>query len=321
MNKLMIVAGAAVLAGMVTGCASTRIEEKIGTWQKERPYAEKIMAARESGRKLQDNDVELVFTIEDFKKELPNSAAAIDAVLTVAKSALNIGAEVGNTASPLYIAAVDSVDRKWAKYVGRDVETEAQGNIDKYLETVEAEYRDQVRKDWIAYQKIVSYKPDPAVLERGKKVCEKFTKTDEKGQKMLDVLGLETLQYSDKAGDKDDYNAFVTYRNNDPAIQGLYDSALKAKILALLAKLQLQMQDLLNATQKLSEDPEVKKLNFMDLAQTLKGTGVGVGKVFADPLAKLNGALNGFVLSNEIDEIIAKTQQAEQAEANKAKVD
>ena len=321
MNKLMIVAGAAALAGMVTGCASTRIEEKIGTWQKERPYAEKIKVARESGRKLQNTDVELVFTMEDFKKELPNSAANIDAVLALIKTALNVGAEVGNAASPLYIAAVDSVDRKWAMYIGRDVETDANGDINKYLETVEAAYRDQTRKDWEAYQKIINYKPDPAVFERGKMVCEKYTKMNEKGQKILDILGLEILNYSDKPGEKDDYNAFVTYRNNAPEIQRLYDSALKLQILALVAKIEAQAQDLLNATQKLSADPEVKKLNFMDLGLTLKGTGIGVGKVFADPLAKLNGALNGYSLAGEIDEIIAKTQQAEQTEANKATKD
>lgn len=321
MNKLMIVAGAAVLAGMVTGCASTRIEEKIGTWQNERPYAEQIKTARESGRKLQHTDVELVFTMEDFKKELPDSAASIDAVVAVAKSALNIGAEVGNTVSPLYLAAVDSVDRKWAMYVGRDVETDANGDIDKYLETVEEAYRDQVRKDWETYQKIIKYKPDPAVLERGKKVCAKYIVMDEKGQNVLDVIGLEALQYSGKPGAKDDYNAFVTYRNNAPEIQGLYDSALKVKLMSLLGKLTQQAEDLANTAKKLSEDPGIKKLNYMDIAYTLKGVGVGIGKALADPFAKLNGALNGYLIAGEIDDIIAKTQQAELAEANKATKD
>lgn len=321
MNKLMIIAGAAALAGMVTGCASTRIEEKIGTWQNERPYAERIKVARESGRKLQSTDVELVFTMEDFKKELPNSAADIEAVITLIKSVLNIGAEVGNSASPLYIAAVDSVDRKWAMYIGRDVETDANGDINKYLETVEEAYRDQTRKDWEVYQKIINYKPDPAVLERGKTVFEKYAMTDANGQKSVDLMGLEVLQYSDKPGDKDDYNAFVTYRNNAPEIQSLYDSALKVKINALLAKIQVQMQDFLSVAQKLKEDPNVKTLNYMDLGLTLKGAGVGIGKVFADPLAKLNGALNGYSLADEIDEIVAKTQQSEQAEANAAAKD
>ena len=49
--------------------------------------------------------------------------------------------------------------------------------------------------------------------------------------------------------------------------------------------------------------------------------GVGIGKVFADPLGKLNGALDGYSLADEIDKLVAETQKLEQAEADKSKKD
>ena len=139
MKKLVGIAGLALVGAFVTGCATTPMSEKISTWQKERPYADKIQAVRDSGRKLQNSDVDLIFTLEEFKKELPDASASIEAVLTLSKTALNIGAELGNSSSPLYVAAVDSVDRKWVMYVGRDVETDAGGDINKYLEKLEPE--------------------------------------------------------------------------------------------------------------------------------------------------------------------------------------
>jgi len=316
-----MITGAILSTILITGCATTPLSEKVGTWQKERPYADKIQIARDSGRKLQNTDVDLVFTIEEFKKELPETAASLDAVLALAKTALNVGAELGNASSPLYVAAVDSVDRKWAMYVGRDVETDAGGDINKYLEKLAPEFREQAKKDWEAYQKIVKYVPDQAVLAKGKKVCERFYAKDEQGNKVLDVTEIEKLPYTGKPGDKEDYNAFLVYRDNTPEVQKEYDNALKAKLAALLARVQVQMNDLLAAAQKLNEDPQVSKLNFMDLGLTLKGMGVGIGKVFADPLGKINGALDGYSLADEIAKLEAETQKVEQTEANKSKKD
>ncbi len=321
MRKLMMSAGAAFASVMIIGCASTPLSEKVGTWQKVRPYAKKIQSVRDSGRKLQNTDVDLIFTIEEFKKELPEASASIDAVLALAKTSLNVGAELGNASSPLYVAAVDSVDRKWAMYVGRDVETDAGGDINKYLEKLEPEYRAQAKRDWEAYQKIIKYVPDQAVLARGKKVCERFYVKDETGNKVLDVAGIEKLPYTGKPGDKEDYSAFLVYRDNTPEVQKEYDSALKAKLNALLARTQVQMNDLLAAVQKLQEDPQVNKLNIIDLGKTLKGMGAGIGKVFADPLSKINGALDGYSLADEIVKLESETQKAEQTEASKSKKD
>lgn len=321
MKKLVGIAGLALVGAFVTGCATTPMSEKISTWQKERPYADKIQAVRDSGRKLQNSDVDLIFTLEEFKKELPDASASIEAVLTLSKTALNIGAELGNSSSPLYVAAVDSVDRKWVMYVGRDVETDAGGDINKYLEKLEPEYRAQAKKDWEAYQKIIKYVPDPAALARGKKVCERYYTKDDQGNKVLDVAAIEMLPYTGKPGEKEDYSAFLVYRDNTPEVQKEYDNALKAKLTALMARVQVQMNELLDAVQKLKEDPQVNKLNMMDLGMTLKGMGVGIGKVFADPLGKLNGALDGYALADEIDKLVAETQKIEQSEANKAKKD
>ena len=321
MKKMMMIAGAAFASAMITGCASTPLSEKIGTWQKERPYAEKIQSARDSGRKLQNTDVDLIFTIEEFKKELPKNSASIDAVLALAKTSLNIGAEFGNATSPLYLAAVDSVDRKWAMYVGRDVETDAGGDINKYLEKLDPQYRAQAKKDWENYQKIIKYVPDQAVLARGKKVCERYYTKDAQGNRVINVEEIEKLPYTGKPGDKEDYGAFLVYRDNTPEVQKEYDNALKAKINALMARLQVQMNDLLAAVQKLKEDPQVNQLSMIDLGLTLKGMGVGIGKVFADPIAKLNGAMNGYSLADEIAKLEAETQKVEQAEADKSKKD
>ena len=317
----MMITGAILSTVVIMGCATTPLSEKVGTWQKERPYAEKIWSVRDSGRRLQNTDVDLIFTIEEFKKDLPDASASIDAVLVLAKTALNVGAELGNASSPLYIAAVDSVDRKWAMYVGRDVETDAGGDINKYLEKLEPEYRAQAKKDWEAYQKIIKYVPDQAVLARGKKVCERFYVQDGQGNKVLDVTEIEKLPYTGKPVDKEDYSAFLVYRDNTPEVQSEYDNALKAKLTALLARIQVQMNDLLAAAQKLNEDPQVSKLSFVDVGMTLKGMGVGIGKVFADPLAKINGALDGYSLADEIAKLEAETQKVEQAEANKSKKD
>ena len=263
-------------------------------------------------------DVDLVFTMEDFKKELPDCAASLDAVLVVGKTALNVVAEIGNTSSPLYAAAVDSVDRKWAEYVGRDVETDAGGDIEKYLANVDEQYRDQTRKDWELYQKVVKYVPDKAILEKGKKVCEKYMAVDETGKKTLDVLAIEQLPYN---GGEADYNAFCVYRDNTPEIAELYDNAVLAKLNALMAKIQAQMNDLLAASQKLSEDPEVSKLNVIDLGKTLKGVGSGIGKAFADPLGKVGSAIKGYSLSGDIDEFVKATQQTESGEAARSTKD
>lgn len=163
--------------------------------------------------------------------------------------------------------------------------------------------------------------PDQAALARGKKVCERFYMKDEKGNKVLDVTGIEKLPYTGKPDDKEDYNAFLVYRDNTPEVQKEYDSALKAKLNALLARIQVQMNDLLAAAQKLNEDPQVSKLNLIDLSLTLKGMGVGIGKVFADPLSKINGALDGYSLADEIAKLEEETQKVEQTEANKSKKD
>ena len=321
MKQNMMITGAILSTVLITGCATTPLSEKVGTWQKERPYAEKIWSIRDSGRKLQNSDVDLIFTMEEFKKELPKASASIDAVLTLAKTSLNVGAELGNASSPLYVAAVDSVDRKWAMYVGRDVETDAGGDINKYLEKLEPEYRAQAKRDWVAYQKIVKYVPDQAVLARGKKVCERFYVKDGQGKKVLAVTEIEKLPYTGKPGDKEDYSAFLVYRDNTPEVQKEYDNALKAKLNALLARVQAQMNDLLAAAQKLNQDPQVSKLNFVDLGLTLKGVAAGIGKVFADPLSKINGALDGYSLADEIAKLEAETQKVEQTEANKSKKD
>ena len=318
MNKLVIGLSLAALAGIVAGCASTPVQEKVQVWQVERPYAQKIQEIRNSGRRLMSRDVDLVFTMEDFKKELPDCAASLDAVLAIGKTALNIVAEVGNTSSPLYAAAVDSVDRKWAEYVGRDVETDAGGDIEKYLASVEEKYREQTRKDWELYQKVVKYVPDNAILEKGKKVCEKFTKDDGNGKKTLDVLGIEQLPYN---GGEADYNAFCVYRDNTPEIAKMYDDEVLAKLNSLMAKIQAQMNDLLAAAQKLKEDPEVAKLNMIDLAKTLKGVGVGIGAAFADPLGKVGSAIKGYSLAGEVEKLAKTTQQKEQNEAGKSAKD
>lgn len=318
MKKLMNIAGAAALIGIMAGCASPSVSEKVSTWKVERPYAQKIQEVRDSGRRLMARDVDLVFTMEDFKKELPDCAVSLDAVLAVGKTALNVVAEIGNTSSPLYAAAVDSVDRKWAEYVGRDVETDAGGDIEKYLANVDEQYRDQTRKDWELYQKVVKYVPDKAILEKGKKVCEKYMVVDESGKKTLDVLAIEQLPYN---GGEADYNAFCVYRDNTPEIAELYDNAVLAKLNALMAKIQAQMNDLLAASQKLSEDPEVSKLNVIDLGKTLKGVGSGIGKAFADPLGKVGSAIKGYSLAGDIDELVNATQQAESGEAAKSAKD
>ncbi len=318
MKKLMNIAGAFALAGIMAGCASTRIEDKVSEWKCERPYAEKIQVVRESGRRLMARDVDLVFTMEDFKKELPDCAASLDAVLAVGKTALNVVAEIGNTSSPLYAAAVDSVDRKWAEYIGRDVETDAGGDIEKYLASIDEKYRDQARKDWELYQKVVKYVPDKAILAKGKKVCDKHMKVDAAGNKTLDVLAIEQLPYK---GGEADYNAFCVYRDNTPEIAKMYDDAVLDKLNALMAKIQAQMNDLLAAAQKLSEDPEVSKLNVIDMGKTLKGVGSGIGKAFADPLGKVGSAIKGYSLAGDIDELVNATQQAESGEAAKSTKD
>ncbi len=321
MKKLVPIVGAALVCGIMTGCQSASMGEKVSTWQNERPYAEKIKEVRAAGRKLQNTDVNLVFTIEDFKKELPECAASLDAVIAVGNTALNIVAEIGNTSSPLYVAAVDSVDRKWAMYVGRDVETDAGGDIEKYLEKVEPEFREQTRKDWEAYQKIIKYVPDPAMLARGKTVYERNLKTDDAGAQKLDIVAIEALQYSAKPEDKTDYSAFLVYRDNTPEVQKLCDNAILDKLNALSAMIQLRMQELMEATQKLSQDPEVSKLDFVSLGKTLKGVGVGIGKAFEDPLSKVASSINGFSLASEIDDLVAKTQNVENAEAAQSKKD
>ena len=318
MNKLMMGLGMAAVAGLMTGCASTPVSEKVAAWKVERPYAQKIQEVRDSGRRLMSRDVDLVFTMEDFKKELPDCAVALDAVLAVGKTALNVVAEIGNTSSPLYAAAVDSVDRKWAQYVGRDVETDAGGDIEKYLASVDAKYRDQTRKDWELYQKVVKYVPDKMILEKGKKVCERFMVVDETGKKTLDVLAIEQLPYN---GGEADYNAFCVYRDNTPEIAKMYDNAVLAKLNALMAKIQAQMNDLLATTQKLSEDPEVSKLNIIDLGKTLKGVGSGIGKAFEDPLGKVGSAIKGYSLAGDVDELVKATQQEEAGEAAKSAKD
>lgn len=318
MKELMNIASAFALAGIAAGCASTRIDEKVAEWRMERPYAEKIQTVRDSGRRLMARDVDLVFTTDDFKKELPDCAASLDAVLAVGKSALNVVAEIGNTSSPLYAAAVDSVDRKWAEYVGRDVETDAGGDIEKYLASVDAEYRDQTRKDWELYQKVVKYVPDQAILAKGKTVCEKYTKVDAAGNKTLDVLAIEQLPYK---GGEADYNAFCVYRDNTPEVAKEYDNVVLAKLNALLAKIQVQMNDMLEAVQKLREDPEVSKLNLIDLGKTLKGVASGIDKAFEDPLNKVGSAIKGYSLAGDVEKLVLETQKAESAEAAKSTKD
>ena len=321
MKKLMVSAGAVALAAMVAGCASTRIDEKVSTWQNERPCAEKIKAVRDSGRKLRSSDVDLVFTMEDFKKELPECAVSLDAVLALAKSALNIVSELGNTTSPLYVAAVNSVDRKWAMYIGRDVEANAGGDIEKYLASIPEDRRDLARKDYDAYQKIVKYVPAPAQLAKGQKVYERHLVTGENGEKVLDVMAIEMLPYTGKPGDAEDYSAFLVFRDNSPEAQKAYDSAILVKLNALAAKLQVQLNDMLDAVQKLSQDPEVSKLSFMDLGLTLKAVGVGIKDAFADPMCKIGSAIRGYSIAGDIDELAKETQQVEQSEADKAKKD
>lgn len=318
MRKVMSVAGMVAFAGIVAGCASTRIEDKVTQWKVERPYAEKIQVVRDSGRRLMARDVDLVFTMEDFKKELPDCAASLDAVLAIGKAALNVVAEVGNTSSPLYVAAVDSVDRKWADYVGRDVETDAGGDIEKYLASIDEKYRDQARKDWDLYQKVIKCVPDQALLKKGKVVCDKHIKVDAAGNKTLDVLAIEQLPYN---GGEADYNAFCVYRDNTPEIAEMYDNAVLDKLNALMAKIQAQMNDLLASAQKLSEDPEVSKLNIIDMGKTLKGVASGIGKAFADPLGKVGSAIKGYSLASDVDKLAQNTQQAEQTEASKARKD
>ena len=321
MNKLTLVVSAIALAGMMAGCASVPIAQKVGEWQSGRPYAGTIKKVRDSGRPLHSSDVDLVFTMEDFKKELPDCAASIDAVLALGKTTLNVVAEVGNTASPLYVAAVDSVDRTWAMYVGRDVETDANGDIEKYLEGVEPEYREQTRKDWEAYQKIVKYVPDPKQLAQGKAVYQRYLKDDGKGGKELDVLSIERLPYLGKPELKEYYFSFLVYRDNTPEVQKAYDNAVEAKLKALLVKIQVQMEDMLAAAQKLKADPEVSKLNIFDVGLTLKGVATGIVNAFADPLGKVGSAIKGYSLASEVEELAQNTQQAEQTEASKAKKD
>lgn len=318
MKKLINIGGVAALMGIVAGCASPSVSDKVSSWKVERPYAQKIQDVRDSGRRLMARDVDLVFTMEDFKKELPDCAVSLDAVLAVGKAALNVVAEIGNTSSPLYAAAIDSVDRKWAEYVGRDVETDAGGDIEKYLANVDEQYREQTRKDWELYQKVVKYVPDKAILEKGRIVCEKYMSVDETGKKTLDVLAIEQLPYN---GGEADYNAFCVYRDNTPEIAELYDNAVLAKLNALMAKIQAQMNDMMAATQKLSEDPEVSKLNVIDLGKTLKGVGSGIGKAFADPLEKVGSAIKGYSLAGDIDELVNATQQVESSEAAKSTKD
>ena len=320
-NGILKFLGVVTLVGMAAGCASTPLVTKVGTWQNERPYATKIKTVRDSGRRLRKSDVDLVFTMADFKKDLPDCSATIESVTALGKTALNIVSELGNTASPLYVAAVDSVDRKWAMYVGRDVEAEAGGDIKKYLESVEPEYREQVKKDYDAYQKIVKYVPDPAILQKGKGVCERYLTTGEDGAKTLDVMAIEMLQYTGKQNDSDDYNAFIVYRDNTPEVQKMYDDAVMAKLKVLAARIQAEQNDLLAAAQKLREDPEVSKLNLVDMAKTIKAVGGGIGRAFADPTSKVNKALSGYSLASDIEKLAKNTQKAEQTEANKAKKD
>lgn len=330
MKKLMIIAGAVALAGIMTGCQSVSVGEKVATWQNERPYAEKIKEVQASGRQLQSRDVDLVFTMDDFKKSanLPEAAASIEAVMAVGKGALNVVAEIGNTTSPLYVAAVDSVDRKWAMYSGRDLEAQAKaqtdGDVEKYIGTLPAEYQESARKDYATYQKVINNVPDPAVLAKGKEVCERYisTVTAEDGtqSKVLDVVSIEALQYTDETGQAE-YSAFCLYRDNTPEVQEMCDSAMMAKLTAVLANIQAQLTDMLNSVAKLQEDPEVSKLGAMDLLKTLKGVGVGVGAAFADPVSKISSAIKGYSLASDIDKLAAETQTVEQAEADKAKKD
>ncbi|MBQ7188392.1 MAG: hypothetical protein IJR99_03155 [Kiritimatiellae bacterium] len=321
MNKFSRLVCLLLAEVLVTGCATTRLEDKVLTWQKERPYAEKIKEVRMSGRQLRSSDVDLFFTLDDFKKELPAAAVSIEAVIVMSKTVLNIGAEVVNSSSPLYVAAVDSVDRKWIMYIGRDVETDAGGDIEKYLLTIDPEYREQAKKDWEDYQKIIKYVPDPALLERGKNVCDRYYEKDEQGNKTLNVAVIESLPYTGKKEDQEDYAAFLVYRDHTPEIQKEYDNALKAKLTALLAKINSQVLDLTVASNKLSDDPEVSKLNIFDLALTLKGVCGGIVKVFADPISKINGALDGYSLADDIDKLAMETQKIDQCEAEKAKKD
>ena len=348
--------GVVIAGALITGCASTPLNQRVAEWQNGRPYAENIQKAQSSGRLVQSSDVDLVFTIEDFKKELPESAAGIEPVIAVGKTALNVVAEIGNTVSPLYAGAVNSVDVKWAKYCGRGIVADATGcsgddasvkselmkmtpeqreelfvkYLDKNItagdvapnegETVEdavSRVKAETRRDWERFLKIVTTVPDPAVLAQGKAVYERYLTVAEDGSKTLDVIAIEALPFTSEEG-KADYNAFLVFRDNDADAQKAYDNALLAKIAAVQAKLQVQMQDLLNSVQALQNDPEVAKLGFMGIAQTLKGVAAGIGAAFADPFSKLGSSISGFSLASDIEEIEKKAQEMQSAEAAKS---
>ena len=358
MNKLMGVAGLALAGMMMVGCSSTPLAKRVSDWQGSRPFAENIAKAQESGRQVMNSDVDLVFTMEDFKKDLPDCAVTIDAVLAIGKSALNVVAEVGNTTSPLYAGAVNSVDMKWAKFVGRGIVADAAGLsgkdeeikaalvsmtpaqreeiLTKYLASEafaaniipnEGEETDaalarvtaETRRDWNRFLKVAVSVPDPAVLARGEAVFKKYLTVEETPEggktESLNVLEIESLQYKDEAG-KADYSAFLVYRENTPKVQELYDNALLAKIQAVLAKVQAQMQDLLSVAAAVKDDPQVGQLAFMDVVVTVKGLGAGIGKAFADPLDKLMSSITGFGLAGDIDDLEKAAQEVQTAEAS-----